>query len=95
MQLRSQATVKVWKQSCFDCAVTRGWTPAKIMEDLRISHGYGVSPSDFKCVHRTDLAGREHICAAMQKLVDTWTEPPKRELKLTFMDSQKPGSTYW
>ena len=66
MKLKSQEVV--WDKSCFDCAVTRGWTVDSLIEDSR--GGLPSTPADcllFMCIHRTDLKGKQRVCAAMKK----------------------------
>lgn len=41
-----------WTESCFDCAVKRGWS-----KDIK------VLPYPFMCVHRTDMQGEQKACA--------------------------------
>lgn len=53
-------TLKVWPQSCFDCALKRGWSA---------EHLLGLE-TPFKCVHRTDLQDRQHLCAVWNKRIE-------------------------
>jgi len=50
---------KAWDESCFNCAITRGWTKEYLLS----------MPYPFQCVHRQDMEGKQRVCAVWKKRV--------------------------